>query len=221
MKRAMNVFFFMFIILFAFSTVAAAGDMSDGLQCPSGWKESKPVRSNGLIKQCVSKIDDGVIQLYAKRGKAVPLDVLLDRWSENLVNRGKPYQQLERESPGHVSGYPALLRGYSGSDRQGKWYDSYLVSSRYNGVNYIFIGYTMKGHDKVRTQMRNAMNEWYYPGVEDQPEYQNGNTNNNNYGSSYHTNRPNHNNRHNYNSNGQNSNSQNNKKDKFNRYLLE
>lgn len=168
MKQAINLFFMALIAALLIPQISIAQNMADGLQCPSGWQTRKRVVTqydlNQLLKQCTPPTNDAVIQLYSKVTSA-SLTTELNKWTQYLKSKGLPYQRLLNEQPGHVSGYPAILRFFSGWDRTGKWYDSYLVVSRYKGTNYIFIGYAMKGHDQVRIQMRNAMNAWHYPGV--------------------------------------------------------
>ncbi|MFW5499032.1 MULTISPECIES: hypothetical protein [unclassified Maridesulfovibrio] len=168
MKFAIKLFILTLLAAFLLPQISIAQNMADGLQCPSGWQRSKRMPPlwdvNNLLKQCYPPTNDAVIQLYSKVTSA-SLTTELNKWTLYLRSKGLPYQRLLNEQPGHVSGYPAVLRFFSGYDRDGKWYDSYLVVSRYKGVNYIFIGYAMKGHDRVRIQMRNAMNAWHYPGV--------------------------------------------------------
>ena len=168
MKQAIKLFFLALLATFLLPPVSSAQNMADGLQCPSDWNRSRAVilrwDVNNLLKQCTPPTNDAVIMLYSK-STSDSLLTELNKWTQNLKNKGLPYQRFLNEQPGHVSGYPAILRFFSGWDRDGRWYDSYLVVSRYRGTNYIFIGYAMKGHDRVRIQMRNAMNAWHYPGV--------------------------------------------------------
>ncbi|TIH18486.1 hypothetical protein D0S45_04520 [Marinifilum sp. JC120] len=182
MKQAIKLFFIVLLTALLLPTVSIAQNMADGLQCPSGWQSSKRMPPlwdvNHLLKQCTPQTNDAVIQLYAKR-TSDSLVAELEKWTQRLKSKGLPYQRFLNEQPGHVSGYPAILRFFSGWDRNGKWYDSYLVVSRYRGTNYIFIGYAMKGHDRVRIQMRNAMNAWHYPGVSGPTNSGYSNTNNN------------------------------------------
>ncbi|NDV21749.1 hypothetical protein [Desulfovibrio sp. JC022] len=168
MKQVIKLFFLVFVAALLLPPVSSAQNMADGLQCPSDWHRSKRMPQrwdvNDLLKQCTPQTNDALIQLYAERASS-SLVATLDKWTQRLRRQGLPYQRLLNEQPGHVSGYPAILRFFSGYDRDGKWYDSYLVASSYRGTTYIFIGYAMKGHDRVRIQMRNAMNAWHYPGV--------------------------------------------------------
>ncbi|NDV23666.1 hypothetical protein [Desulfovibrio sp. JC022] len=82
-----------------------------------------------------------------------------------MTKEGLPFQNLVSEQPGHISGYPAVTRLYSGHTNNGAYFDSQLVASYFNGVNYIFQGLSMKGHEQARRQLRHAMNTWYYPGA--------------------------------------------------------
>ncbi|WP_320175252.1 hypothetical protein [Maridesulfovibrio sp.] len=183
MKLAIRLFFLALLTALLVTPVSIAGNMADGLQCPSGWQTRARAPAqydlNQLLKQCTPPTNDAIIQLYAKTTSA-SIIAELDKWTQYLRSKGLPYQRLLNEQPGHVSGYPATLRFFSGWDRDGKWYDSYLVVSRYMGTNYIFIGYAMKGHDRVRIQMRNAMNDWHYPGVSGPTNSGYSNTYNNN-----------------------------------------
>ena len=183
MKQAIRLLILVFFVTLLLPAVSIAGNMADGLQCPSDWQRTKRMppllRYRTLLKQCVPQTNDAVIELYATRSSSKSLVAELEKWTQDLRRNGMPYQRLLNEQPGHVSGYPAILRFFSGWDRNGKWYDSYLVVSQYRGTNYIFIGYAMKGHDRVRIQMRNAMNEWHYPGVSGPTNSGYSNTNNN------------------------------------------
>ena len=169
MKQAIKLFILVSLAALLLPTVSMAANMGDGLQCPSDWQRTKKmsplISFSYLLKQCRPHTNDAIIELYATRTSSNSMITELDRWTQDLRRRGLPYQKLLNEQPGHVSGYPAVLRTFSGWDRDGKWYDSYLVVSRYKGTNYVFVGFSMKGHDRVRIQVRNAMNNWYFPGV--------------------------------------------------------
>jgi hypothetical protein len=160
-----KIFVPVFIITMFMSSICIAQDMSDGLNCPQGWNDNINARGNELIKQCVSSAHDAFIELYAAPGQSVPLGRLLDVWSAEMTKRGLPFQNFVSEQPGHVSGFPAVTRVYSGYAKNGAHFDSWLVASRYKGTNYIFQGLAMKGHAQAREQMRSAMNSWYYPGA--------------------------------------------------------
>lgn len=169
MKQAIKILFLTLLATILLSEFCIAANMADGLQCPSDWSRTKTMppllRYRTLLKQCVPRTNDAVIELYATRSSSTSLVAELEKWTQDLRRNGLPYQKFLNEQPGHVSGYPAILRFFSGWDRDGKWYDSYLVVSSYRGTYYIFVGYAMKGHDRVRIQMRNAMNAWHYPGA--------------------------------------------------------
>ncbi len=139
--------------------------MSQGLQCPPGWNDNRAARGNDLIKQCISPAQDAAIELYAAPGQDVPLGALLDMWAREMTQRGLPFQNRVSEVPGQVSGYPAVTRTYSGQTRDGNQFDSHLVASRYNGVNYVFQGFALKGHSQAWHQLRHSMNTWFYPGA--------------------------------------------------------
>ncbi|ACS80164.1 hypothetical protein Desal_2104 [Maridesulfovibrio salexigens DSM 2638] len=155
---------FIITIIFSASPLLAT-DMSQGLQCPPGWNDNRAARGNDLIKQCISPAQDAAIELYAAPGQEVPLGALLDMWAREMTQRGLPFQNKVSEVPGQVSGYPAVTRTYSGQTRDGNRFDSHLVASRYNGVNYVFQGFALKGHSQAWHQLRNSMNTWYYPGA--------------------------------------------------------
>ena len=156
----------LFITLFLLSaTPLFATDMSQGLQCPPGWNDNYSARGNDLIKQCISPTQDAAIELYAAPGQEVPLGSLLDMWAQEMTQRGLPFQNKVSEVPGQVSGYPAVTRTYSGHTRDGNQFDSHLVASRYNGVNYVFQGFALKGRSQAWHQLRHAMNSWFYPGA--------------------------------------------------------
>ncbi|NDV26384.1 hypothetical protein [Desulfovibrio sp. JC010] len=185
MKQAIKSLILACLATILLPHASIAQNMADGLQCPSDWTRTKRVpplwNVSHLLKQCTPQTNDAVIQLYSKR-TSNSLLTEIEQWTQRLRSKGLPYQKMLNELPGHVSGYPAILRFFSGYDHDGKWYDSYLVVSRYKGINYTFIGYAMKGHERVRIQMRNAMNAWYFPGVSGPTNsgYSNTNTNNNN-----------------------------------------
>ncbi|WP_421902213.1 hypothetical protein [Maridesulfovibrio sp.] len=156
----------LFIVLFLLSASPLfATDISQGLQCPPGWNDNYSARGNDLIKQCISPAQDAAIELYAAPGQEVPLGSLLDMWAREMTQRGLPFQNKVSEVPGQVSGYPAVTRTYSGQTRDGNQFDSHLVASRYNGVNYVFQGFALKGRSQAWHQLRHAMNSWYYPGA--------------------------------------------------------
>ncbi|WP_419780132.1 hypothetical protein [Maridesulfovibrio sp.] len=184
MKQAVRLLILVIFTTLLLPAVSMAGSMADGLQCPSDWQRTKQMppllRYRTLLKRCVPQTNDAVIELYATSSASTSLVAELDKWTQDLRRNGMPYQRLLNEQPGHVSGYPAILRFFSGWDRDGKWYDSYLVVSNYRGTNYIFVGYAMKGHDRVRIQMRNSMNAWHYPGVSGPTNSGYSNTYNNN-----------------------------------------
>lgn len=168
MYQVGRVFALLIIASLCFSSHSFATDMSRGLSCPPGWKDNISARGNDLIKQCISPSQDAFIELYASPGKEVPLDKLLDAWASEMTQRGLPFQKFVSEQPGRISGRPALTRVYSGRAGNGKDFDSYLSASRYNGVNYIFQGLSLKGREQARQQVRHAMNTWYYPGASSQ-----------------------------------------------------
>lgn len=151
-----------------FTSLSFATDMSHGLQCPSGWNDNMAARGNELIKQCIAPTQDAFIELYAAPGQQVPFGKLLDVWTSEMTQRGLPFQNFISEHPGHISGYPAVYRTYSGHTQKGVYFDSSIVASRYNGVTYVFQGLSMKGHDQAKQQVQNAMNAWHYPGVSQQ-----------------------------------------------------
>lgn len=150
------------------ATFSFATDMAQGLQCPPGWTDNFSARGNDLIKQCISPTQDAAIELYAAPGQEVPLGNLLDMWAQEMTQRGLPFQSKVSEVPGHVSGYPAITRTYSGHTRDGNQFDSHLVASRYKGANYVFQGFALKGRNQAWEQLRHAMNTWYYPGASQQ-----------------------------------------------------
>lgn len=156
------------ITFLSLASLSFAADMSQGLQCPSGWSDNMAARSKELIKQCISPNQDAFIELYAAPGQQVPLGKLLDAWASGMTQQGLPFQNLASEQPGHVSGFPAIYRIYSGHTRNGAHFDSSIVASSYNGIVYIFQGLSMKGHDQARQQIRHAMNAWHYPGTSQQ-----------------------------------------------------
>ena len=165
MKRISMILFFYLFHLTYFASTSVASDMSQGLQCPPGWTDNTSTRGNDLIKQCISPRQDGAIELYSAPGQQVPLGSLLDMWAKEMTQRGLPFQNFVSEVPGQVSGYPAVTRTYSGQTREGNQFDSHLVASRYNGVNYVFQGFAIKGHSDTWRQLRHSMNTWYYPGA--------------------------------------------------------
>lgn len=169
MNKISNILLLLIVTSLSFVPASPAQNMADGLQCPPGWQRTKSVAYTSLIKQCIAKTNDGLIELYASRSMSNSLERELDGWTSKLRREGKPYQRLVDEGAGHVSGYPALVRTFYGYDKHGRWYDSHLAISKYNGIYYTFIGYTMKGHDRVRIQLRHAMNDWHYPGVSGPP----------------------------------------------------
>ncbi|WP_027722776.1 hypothetical protein [Maridesulfovibrio zosterae] len=168
MNQIWRVLIFTTVLYSGLTLYCFATDMSQGLQCPPGWNDNVAARGNDLIKQCVSPSQDAFIELYAAPGAEVPLGKLLKIWASEMTKKGLPFQDFVSEQPGHVSGYPAVTRVYSGHTRNGAYFDSSLVASRYHGVNYIFQGLSLKGHEQARQQMRHAMNTWYYPGVSQQ-----------------------------------------------------
>ncbi len=165
MDRFSRILLLSIFILTNFTTPSFATDMSQGLQCPPGWTDNRSARGDDLIKQCISPNQDGAIELYAAPGQEVPLGALLDMWAQEMTQRGLPFQNKVSEVPGQVSGYTAVTRTYSGQTRDGNLFDSHLVASRYNGVNYIFQGFVLKGRSNTWQQLRHAMNTWYYPGA--------------------------------------------------------
>ncbi|GEM_PF-5068269 len=164
-SKIIVLFSILFLNLTSFSL---ATDMSQGLQCPPGWNDNRAARGNDLIKQCISPSQDAFIELYAAPGQEVPFGKLLDAWTQEMTQRGLPFQNIISEQPGQVSGYPAVTRVYSGHTREGNQFDSSLVASRYNGVNYVFQGLSLKGREQARQEVRKAMNTWYYPGTAQQ-----------------------------------------------------
>lgn len=167
MIRILRASFCFLLILVSVASFAFATDMSKGLDCPPGWNDNISARGNDVIKQCISPNQNAFIELYAAPGPELPLGKLLDLWTAQMTQRGLPFQDFISEQPGHVSGYPAVTRVYSGHTKNGAYFDSSLVASRYKGVNYIFQGLSMKGHERARQNVRHSMNTWYYPGVED------------------------------------------------------
>ncbi|WP_415717968.1 hypothetical protein [Maridesulfovibrio sp.] len=168
MSRISKILLLSIFALTNFATLSFATDMSQGLQCPPGWNDNRAARGNDLIKQCISPNQDGAIELYAAPGQEVPLGALLDMWAKEMTQRRLPFQNFVSEVPGHVSGYPAVTRTYSGNTRDGNQFDSHLVASRYDGVNYVFQGFALKGHSQTWNQLRRSMNTWYYPGTQQQ-----------------------------------------------------
>lgn len=160
--KILFLFFFLSLIL---TSHLFAMDMAKGLQCPPGWNNNKSSLGNDLIKQCISSSQDAVIELYAAPGQEIPLDQLIDYWAQEMLQRGMPFQEAVSEVPGQVSGYPAITRTYSGQTQNGVQFDSHIVVSRYNGVNYIFQGLCVKGEKQKWKQLRHSMNTWYYPGA--------------------------------------------------------
>ncbi|NDV27616.1 hypothetical protein [Desulfovibrio sp. JC010] len=165
MNRTCMILLLILLSFFSFTSLSLATDMSQGLQCPPGWNDNRAARGNDLIKQCTSPAQDAAIELYAAPGQEVPLDALLDMWAQEMTKEGLPFQNKVSQVPGQVSGYPAVTRTYSGHTRDGNQFDSHLVASRYNGVNYVFQGFALKGRSQSWHQLRHSMNTWYYPGA--------------------------------------------------------
>lgn len=162
MKKINASILLFFMVCFFFVSISHAADIAKGLTCPPGWEDNKVARVHNRVKQCISASLDSTIELYATPGKKIPLNELLDTWTNALNQQGFHLESSVSETKGNVSGSPAVIRNYRGTI-DGKKYDSMLAASRHGVINYIFLGRYLEGNRKAEQQIRHSLTTWSFP----------------------------------------------------------
>lgn len=132
------------------------------MTCPPGWS----VESQGqMLRRCISPERDAFIEIYGYDGASTDLGAVLNNFTQSMSQRGMPYQQFRKESPGNVSGIPALTREYTGQ-AYGVLFHSYVSASSQGGKTYVLQAlYSAERTDVLQPQIRSAMNSWSFPNL--------------------------------------------------------
>ena len=150
------------LALLGLAAPVAAQDVA--MSCPPGWATSQGEAS---LSRCVAPGTKAVIELKAYQATGSDLAAALDVHAELVRAAGFPLQTLLRESPGVVSGVPALTREYAGTILNARFH-TYLVVSRKDGVDYVLNAvFDADRAQELQPLVRDAMNSWIYPSQAD------------------------------------------------------
>ena len=140
---------------------ARAADFA--MNCPPGWSGED---GGQMLRRCISPGRDAFIEVYVYPVETGNLAAYLDQQISALAQRGLPFQQFRKESPGNVSGIPALTREYTGTANNALFH-SYVVASSHDGQTYLLQAlYLADRTAALQPQIRAAMNSWTYPSIE-------------------------------------------------------
>lgn len=162
MEPAIVAFAFLLILMLSLAALPArASDFA--MHCPPGWQVEN---GDQMLRRCISPSRDAFIEVYVYGGEAADLSAYLDRQVQALAQKGLPFHQFRKEAPGNVSGIPALTREYTGTANNALFH-SYVVATSHGGKTYLLQAlYLADRAQTLQPQIRDAMNSWTYPSVE-------------------------------------------------------
>ena len=158
----------LFSLIFILPLIVAAGMSSAraadfAMTCPAGWLQQT---EGQMLLRCVAPGQDAFIEVYANAGTATDLAAYLDQSVAALMQNGLPFHQFRKESPGNVSGIPALTREYSGTANNALFH-SYVVATTHGGQTYFAEAlYLADRTESLQPLIRQALNSWSIPSVE-------------------------------------------------------
>jgi hypothetical protein len=139
---------------------AAAQDIA--IDCPPGWLIE---RDGQMLQRCTAPGRDAFLEIYAYDHDGSDLASALSRFTEAMSERGMPFHQFRKESPGDVSGRPALTREFTG-EANGVLFHSFVSVSSHAGKTYVLQAlYLADRTTQLQPEIRAAMNSWRFPSI--------------------------------------------------------